>query len=393
MRLPAGLAQDLCSEQHRTEAKQLKVLGVSVSLMDSEYFIRAPTLQILQQSCSFVNQFSVKEYGQQCDSLHKITVITKINNVSKTEFKVMEKMYRSTLDKYSKNETKIRLNGNCIVIEGKAEYVDSHRTEIQKLVSYIKELETCCIPVDEHKIANIDEILKEIDTGNYNACILTEKCQLRLFSKHAKMLNDLKNEILDKSKSSTIKQISNKSVKQDYQKARPDTGVSGTDTYTRQHTGISPIRIKTSSGELKLYVYEGDLLKSNVVCIVNAANEYLTHNAGVAAAIANEAGPQLTTEVLSLFRRYGKVPVGKTVITTAGNLKYRCIIHAVGPNWRDYMPISPTKLQQCKLAIHSAVRNCLDEMQNHKLKSVAIPAVSSGECMVFHNCIRHICGI
>lgn len=387
MRLPAGLAQDLCSGQNRTATKQLKELGVSMSETDSEYFIRAPTLQVLQQSCSIVNQLSVKRCGHRLNSLDKITVITKINNASKTDFKVMEKMYRSTLDKYAKNETNVRLNGNCIEIEGKAEYVDSHRTEIQKLISYIKELETCCVPVDEHKIANIDEIIKEVETGKHNACILTEteKCQLRLFSKHAKMLNDLKNEILDKIKSSTIKQISNKSTKQDYKKTRLDTEVSGTDTYTKQHTGNSPICIKTSSGELKLYVYEGDLLKSDVVCIVNAANEYLTHNAGVAAAIANEAGPQLTTEALSYFRRYGKVPVGKTVITTAGNLKYRCVIHAVGPNWRDYMPISPTKLQQCKLAIQSAVRNCLDKMQNHMLQSVAIPAVSSGRCMVLHN--------
>jgi len=74
-----------------------------------------------------------------------------------------------------------------------------------------------------------------------------------------------------------------------------------------------------------------DLLKEPVDCIVNAANGMLAHGGGVAAAIAKAAGPLLVEESNAFVVKNGPVPVGEAVVTTAGNLTFKGVIHAVGP--------------------------------------------------------------
>ncbi|MBN2255707.1 MAG: macro domain-containing protein [Deltaproteobacteria bacterium] len=74
-----------------------------------------------------------------------------------------------------------------------------------------------------------------------------------------------------------------------------------------------------------------DLLAEPVDCIVNAANGMLAHGGGVAAAIANKAGRRLVEEGDEIVRRQGIIPVGSAVVTTAGDLPFKGVIHAVGP--------------------------------------------------------------
>lgn len=74
-----------------------------------------------------------------------------------------------------------------------------------------------------------------------------------------------------------------------------------------------------------------DLLYEPVDCIVNAANGGLSHGGGVAAAIEQAAGPRLTAEGNAIIRKQGRIPVGEAVVTTAGNLPFKGVIHAVGP--------------------------------------------------------------
>ena len=74
-----------------------------------------------------------------------------------------------------------------------------------------------------------------------------------------------------------------------------------------------------------------DLLYEPVDCIVNAANGGLSHGGGVAAAIEQAAGPRLTAEGDAIIRERGRIPVGEAVVTTAGNLPFKGVIHAVGP--------------------------------------------------------------
>lgn len=78
-----------------------------------------------------------------------------------------------------------------------------------------------------------------------------------------------------------------------------------------------------------------DLLDEPTDAIVNAANGGLSHGGGVAAAISNAAGPALDDEGNRIVRERGRIPVGEAVVTTAGKLRFKGVIHAVGPRMGD----------------------------------------------------------
>lgn len=110
-----------------------------------------------------------------------------------------------------------------------------------------------------------------------------------------------------------------------------------------------------------------DLLAQEVDALVNAANEHLSHGAGVAGAIARAAGPALIEE----SARIGRCPTGGAVVTGAGALPQRAVIHAVGPVWRGGNAGEPALLAAC----HRAVVERADE---HDLRTLALPAISTG---------------
>ncbi|HEY3321611.1 MAG TPA: macro domain-containing protein [Planctomycetota bacterium] len=112
-----------------------------------------------------------------------------------------------------------------------------------------------------------------------------------------------------------------------------------------------------------------DLLYEPVECIVNAANGGLSHGGGVAAAILDAAGPALDREGQELIRKEGHIPVGQAVVTTAGKLEYKGVIHAVGPRLGDGD-------EENKLV--SALKNAFLRAHEKGWKSLAFPAVSSG---------------
>ena len=113
----------------------------------------------------------------------------------------------------------------------------------------------------------------------------------------------------------------------------------------------------------------GDLLREPVDAIVNAANGHLAHGGGVAAAIARAAGPELEAEGDRIVASRGPLAVGEAVVTTAGRLPFKGVIHAVGPH--QGLGREEELLVQ---ALGSAFR-CAAE---RGWASVAFPAVSSG---------------
>jgi O-acetyl-ADP-ribose deacetylase len=80
-----------------------------------------------------------------------------------------------------------------------------------------------------------------------------------------------------------------------------------------------------------LRLVKGDITKRSVDVIVNPANSYLNHGGGVAAAIVKKGGAIIQEESDNIVRRKGLVPVGSVVITTAGKLPCKAVIHTVGP--------------------------------------------------------------
>jgi putative ATPase len=116
-------------------------------------------------------------------------------------------------------------------------------------------------------------------------------------------------------------------------------------------------------------VVVGDLLAEPTDAIVNAANCQLAHGGGVAAAIARAAGPALEQEGDRIVAERGRLEVGEAVVTSAGRLAFKGVIHAVGPRQG-----AGNEEEDLVRALGSAFR-CAHE---RGWGSVSFPAVSSG---------------
>lgn len=113
----------------------------------------------------------------------------------------------------------------------------------------------------------------------------------------------------------------------------------------------------------------GNLLEEPVDAIVNAANGHLAHGGGVAAAIARAAGPALVEEGDQIVAERGAIPVGEAVVTTAGALPFKGVIHAVGPH---------QGLGQEEERLEAALQAAFLRAHERRWTSVSFPAVSSG---------------
>jgi putative ATPase len=118
-------------------------------------------------------------------------------------------------------------------------------------------------------------------------------------------------------------------------------------------------------------IRRGDITQEPVDAIVNAANNYLAHGGGVAAAIARKGGPAIQRESDEWVHQHGPVPTGGAALTGAGLLPCRGVIHAVGPIWRGGQDDEDAKLR-------SAVWSSLELARQQGFQSIALPAISSG---------------
>jgi O-acetyl-ADP-ribose deacetylase (regulator of RNase III) len=139
-------------------------------------------------------------------------------------------------------------------------------------------------------------------------------------------------------------------------------------------------------GGCRLALVVGDLLSEPVDAIVNAANGELVHGGGVAAAISEGAGAELDAEGRDYVGKHGPVPVGEAVVTTAGRLDFKGVIHAVGPRFGD--GYEEERLEQ-------AVASALLRAHERGWRSISIPAISSGIFAVpLETCARaYIAGV
>ncbi len=121
-------------------------------------------------------------------------------------------------------------------------------------------------------------------------------------------------------------------------------------------------------GSLKVEIVEGDITLLESDAIVNAANRFLKHGGGVAAAIVRRGGIEIQEESDEYIRKHGPLRTGEVAVTGAGKLKAKFVIHAVGPVYGEE--------GEEKLA--EAIRNSLEAADRLKLKSLAMPAISTG---------------
>jgi len=118
-------------------------------------------------------------------------------------------------------------------------------------------------------------------------------------------------------------------------------------------------------GQKALKLIEGNIALVDAEAVVNAANKSLILGGGVAGAIRSFGGPSIQEECNSI----GPIEVGEAVITGAGKLKAKYVIHAAGPVYGEGN--EDEKLRK-------ATRNSLEIAEKKKLKNIAFPAISAG---------------
>ncbi len=127
------------------------------------------------------------------------------------------------------------------------------------------------------------------------------------------------------------------------------------------------MRVQLNERTVELVV--GDITRQEVDAIVNAANSRLAGGGGVDGAIHRAGGPGIIRETDEKYPQ--GCPTGSAVLTGAGNLSAKYVLHAVGPVWRDGKHGEPQLLA-------GAHRRCLELAVEHQCRSIAFPAISTG---------------
>lgn len=122
-------------------------------------------------------------------------------------------------------------------------------------------------------------------------------------------------------------------------------------------------KIKVKNTEIKLF--QGDITGLKVDAIVNAANNRLWMGGGVAGAIKRKGGKVIEDEAVAK----GPIPVGEAIVTTAGKLDAKYVIHAAGMG---------TDFRTDEGKIRDATRNSLLRAEEYRIKSIAFPAIGTG---------------
>ncbi|MBB3185928.1 O-acetyl-ADP-ribose deacetylase [Microbacter margulisiae] len=123
-----------------------------------------------------------------------------------------------------------------------------------------------------------------------------------------------------------------------------------------------------------IQVLYGDITKVAVDAVVNAANNSLLGGGGVDGAIHRAGGQAIIDECILIRQKQGGCETGHAVVTTAGNLSARYVIHTVGPVWRGGWEDEAQLLK-------NAYTSCLDIALEKGVRSIAFPNISTG---VYH---------
>ena len=129
--------------------------------------------------------------------------------------------------------------------------------------------------------------------------------------------------------------------------------------------------MEVTVNKTKISIVQGDITRQVTDAIVNAANSSLMGGGGVDGAIHRAGGPTILEECKRIVAQQGRLPTGKAVITTGGNLKAKYVIHTVGPIWYG------GSRNEAEL-LSSAYNECLKLATETKLSSISFPSISTG---------------
>lgn len=121
----------------------------------------------------------------------------------------------------------------------------------------------------------------------------------------------------------------------------------------------------------RISVVVGDITKVAADAIVNAANTSLMGGGGVDGAIHRVGGAEILEDCRKIVARQGGCKTGEAVITTAGNLPAKFVIHTVGPIWNGGSKKEAEKLTNC-------YRNSLQLAVDNGCRTISFPAIGTG---------------
>ena len=122
---------------------------------------------------------------------------------------------------------------------------------------------------------------------------------------------------------------------------------------------------------MKIELLKADITEVEVDAIVNAANTSLLGGGGVDGAIHRKGGKAILDECVQIRNKQGGCKTGEAVITTAGNLSSKYVIHTVGPVWNG------DKEEKSKL-LADCYKNSLTLALENGIKTIAFPNISTG---------------
>lgn len=130
-------------------------------------------------------------------------------------------------------------------------------------------------------------------------------------------------------------------------------------------------KVRITVNQARLSIRQGDITHQSTDAIVNAANSSLMGGGGVDGAIHRAGGPAILEDCKKIVARQGRLPTGRAVITTGGNLPAKHVIHTVGPVWHGGTHGEAELLE-------SAYRESLKLAAENNLTSVSFPSISTG---------------
>jgi O-acetyl-ADP-ribose deacetylase (regulator of RNase III) len=130
-------------------------------------------------------------------------------------------------------------------------------------------------------------------------------------------------------------------------------------------------RLTFANGKTLEFHGPADITKETTEAIVNAANSTLLGGGGVDGAIHRAGGPSIVQECKRIVAKIGTLPAGKAVITTAGRLPAKYVVHTVGPIYRGGGEHEAETLASC-------YRESVAIADDHGIKSAAFPSISTG---------------
>lgn len=292
------------------------------------------------------------------------------------EFEILENLFPESSD-MAKNVHIFRKN--VVEIVGNHDAVQPYIEAITKIEGYQK----IAIDLKETDLKNFRIHQNKIQMVFPNVLVLLHKEKMHIVSRENDP--DLKENVI-----LIISQQFNKGSRNGNHRGRGKSDPSSNYKVEQSEQISTPIQ-KTTLGkqvfqkkELRVFVQPGDVFSlDDFDCLVNPTNEYLDlkRKGGLSAAVHDRAGEKVQHECTNIIRNRKRIEIGKCVGTSAGNLKYKRIVHTIVRPWKE-LKQSKFSYETATLHIQEIVKGCLALATNDRMTSIVFPAIGSGQSAI-----------